>query len=281
MKKIRIRCIGLLVPLLFFVGMLAVVELSLAQSLQVRTDRWLEVRQVAGTVTYRHGQTSQRAANGNRLQAVGDAILTGRNSSAVLAIDTGVGFVNVAENTTLRVQNLQRTVRGGQITQLEVTGGQARLQVRPFTNPDSRLEIRTPGGIAGVRGTQFGVSVQPDGKTGVATLEGGVAASAQGETVLVSGGYQSLVIPGERPTPPVPLREDTRLNLLQLSARNQVAQIVGQTDPVNLVLVQDEAIALNREGQFEIRIPLPPSRRIEAKVITPLGKQQVYQVAIP
>lgn len=253
-----------------------------AQSLQVRVDRWLEVRQATGTVTYQQGQTSRNARVGTRLQAVGETIRTGQGASAVLAVDTGVGFVNVSENTTVRVQSLEVTNSGGRITQLQVSGGQARLQVRRFTNPDSRLEIQTPAGVSGVRGTEFGVSVQPDGKTGVVTLEGGVVASAQGQSVAVNGGFQSLVIPGEPPSPAVPLTNNPALDLRQLTAEaNQTARIVGQVDPVNLVQIEDETLVLDRQGNFDVTIPLPASRSIEAVVTTPLGRQQVYELLVP
>jgi hypothetical protein len=66
----------------------------------------------------------------------------------------------------------------GRITRLLVPRGQVRLQLRPFTNPGSRMEIETPAGTSGVRGTEFGLNVQPDGKMAIATLEGSVATSA-------------------------------------------------------------------------------------------------------
>lgn len=253
-----------------------------AQSLQVRVDRWLEVRQATGAVTYQQGQTSQNARVGTRLQSVGEAIRTGQGASAVLAVDTGIGFVNISENTTVRVQNLQVTNNGGRITQLQVSGGQARLQVRRFTNPDSRLEIQTPAGVSGVRGTDFGVSVQPDGKTGLVTLEGGVVASAQGQSVAVDAGFQSLVIPGEPPSPAVPLTNNPGLDLRQLTAEaNQTARIVGQVDPVNLVQIENQPLVLDRQGQFDVTVPLPADRSIEAVVTTPLGRRQVYELVVP
>ncbi|MBD1864406.1 MULTISPECIES: FecR domain-containing protein [Trichocoleus] len=270
--------------LLFVLGisLLTIADLAIAQSLKVRVNRWLEVRQIQGTVSLYQGQKSQPARNGSRIQAVGEGIQTGAKSSAVLAVDTGIGFIKVAENTNIRVLQLERLATGGQVTKLQVTGGQARLQVRKFTNPASRLEILSPAGLSAVRGTEFGVSVQPDGKTGVATLEGKVAAIAQGASVPIQAGFQSLVIPGEAPLPPTPLREDTRLQLQVLEAvGNNQAQIAGQVDVVNLVLVNDQPLSLDREGQFDVRVALPRERRIRAVVRTPLGKQQIYELAVP
>ncbi|WP_199305653.1 FecR family protein [Pseudanabaena sp. FACHB-2040] len=235
-----------------------------------------------GSVTFNQGQTSQAARVGTRLQAVGDTVRTGSGSSTVLAVDTGIGFVSVAENTAVRVEQLQTAPNGGKITRLRVTGGQARLQVRPFTNGDSRLEIETPAGVSGVRGTTFGVSVHPDGKTGVATLEGSVVTAAEGQSVAVNTGYQSLVIPGEPPLPPTPLTDNTQLDLRVLVAvNNQTVRVAGQVDPVNLLLIADTPQLVERNGQFDIRVPRPQNQRIKAVVITPLGAKQTYELAVP
>lgn len=264
------------------IAILLVGNLAIAQSLKVRVNRWLEVRQVQGSVTFIQGQTTRAARDGDRLQAAGDGVQTGANSTTVLAVDTGVGFVRVSEKTNLRVQQLEKLPDGGQITRLQITGGQARLQVRKFTNPSSRLEIQSPAGLSAVRGTEFGVSIQPDGKTGVATLEGKVAAIAQGASVPIVAGFQSLVVPGEAPTPPTPLREDTSLQLQLLeSVGNSQARIAGRVDVVNLVLVNDQPLSLDRNGEFDVRVPLPRDRRIRAMVTTPLGSKQLYELAVP
>jgi hypothetical protein len=256
---------------------------ALAQStLPVRVDRWLELQRIAGSVTFKRGQSNQTATVGTRLESTGDTLVTGADSSASLAVDTGIGTVQVSENTTLRVQRLESLPSGGRVTRLEILSGQARLQVRAFTDPDSELEIETPAGVSGVRGTDFGVSVRPDGTTGVATLEGKVLASAQGQSVLVDAGLQSLIVPGEPPTPAVPLREDTRLDVTFIGfvGASQV-QIRGQVDPVNLLLIGDQPQAVDRNGQFNFQGSVTDDRPIPAVVITPLGSRQAYEIVIP
>lgn len=271
-----------LICLCLGIGLLLAGNFAIAQSLKVRVNRWLEVRQIQGSVTLISGQTTRAARNGDRLQSVGDGVQTGANSNTVLAVDTGIGFVNVSEKTNIRVQQLEKLPDGGHITRLQVTGGQARLQVRRFTHPSSRLEIQSPAGLSAVRGTEFGVSIQPDGKTGVATLEGKVAAIAQGASVPIEAGFQSLVVPGEPPTPPTRLREDTRLQLQLLeSVGNNQARIAGQVDPVNLVLINDQPLSLERNGEFDVQVPLPRDRRVRAVVTTPLGTKQLYELAVP
>jgi hypothetical protein len=256
---------------------------ALAQNnLQLRVNRYLEVRSLVGNVTYGNQRISQPANVGIKLQQVGDSISTGKNSRTMLVLDTEIAFVEVAENTKLQIQKLHTTGNNGKVTELLVTGGQVRLKVRPLNNRDSRLEITTPAGITGVRGTEFGISVQPSGKTGVATLKGSVVTSAQGETVSVNKGFQSSVIPGEPPSSPVPLRNDTTLQLQILADMgDKQARIGGKVDPVNLVILANKPLMTDVNGRFELTTPLPNDRKIAVTITTPLGKQQKYELIVP
>ncbi|UBF25241.1 FecR family protein [Kovacikia minuta CCNUW1] len=252
--------------------------------LQVRVDRWLEIRQIVGSVFYSRQQITQPARVGMQLQQPGEGVLTAARSRTVLAVDTGIGFIDVAERTVLRVQKLQKLPDGGHITHLQVISGQARLRVRRFTHNSSELEIQTPAGWSAVRGTVFGLTVHPDGKTGLATREGKVTTNAQGKTVPVSAGFQNLTIPGEPPSPPVPipLKPNTRLQLqILIAVSHQAARIVGRIDPVNLLIIGDQPQIVDRNGRFDLTVAMAANRRIPVVVITPLGQQQAYELAVP
>lgn len=264
------------------VGLVGTLPASSAKDqLEVRSDRWLEVRHPIGQVLYLHGTKSQPAFSGMRLQAVGDGIMTKQGASAVLAIDIGTGFINISENTQLNIQNLFTGRHGERITQLQVKAGQVRLQIHRFTNSLSRLEIRTPSGIAGVRGTEFGISVQQSGKMGVATIKGNVATTAQEQTVLVSAGFQNITIPGEPPSAPVLLQDDTSLKIRELLVNGNQVKIIGSIDPVNLLIISKQPQNTDASGKFALSVPLPPNRKVEVIVETPLGKKQLYELAVP
>ena len=267
---------------LFFIFLLTFQQALAKDNLHLRVNRYLEVRSIFGNVIYGNQQTSQPATVGTKLQKVGDSISTGKNSRTILALDTEIAFVEVAENTKLQIQKLHSTSNNGKVTELLLTGGQVRLKVRPLNNRESRLEIKTPAGITGVRGTEFGVSVQPSGKTGVATLEGQVVTSAQGKTVSVNKGFQSFIIPGKPPSPPVRLQDDTSLQIKILADMgNQQAKIAGKVDPVNLVILANEPLITNQNGEFEVITALPNNRKIAVSITTPLGKKQKYELAVP
>jgi FecR protein len=251
------------------------------QVVPVRVNRWLEIKQLSGVITCILGGVSQSGRVSARLQNVGDTLITGENSNAVLEVDTEIGFVSVSENTTVRILALNAAPDGSRITRLQVTGGQVRLQIRPFTLP-SQLEIETPAGVSGVRGTVFGVSVQPTGTTGVATLEGSVFATAQDQEVAVSEGFQSSIVPGEPPSPPVPLRDDPTFDLRLLRrVDQQLWRIVGQVDPVNLVQLGEETLTIDPSGVIDLQVPQPGDRQILITVTTPLGMRRIYQVRVP
>ncbi len=263
------------------IGLITSLHASAADPIIININRWLEVRRPQGEVIYSRGQTIQKATNGMRLQTVGETITTKQGSSVILAIDIATGLVKVAENTTVTIKKLETGNKGQKITELEVKSGQVNLQIRPLTHKTSRVEIKTPAGIAGVRGTEFGVSVQEDGKMGVATRKGAVATSAENQTILVKAGFQNITIPGQPPSIPIPLQEDTHLNISQLLAEGNQVRIVGKVDAVNLLIFNQQRQNIDLNGKFDIIVPLPFNRKVEAIVRTPLGKQQLYQLIVP
>jgi len=256
-------------------------QIAAQQSTRIRVNRWLEVRRIAGSVTYLKGGNSRRAQAGDRVQAVGDGVRTGANSSVRLAVDTEVGFITVQEKTIVRIQSLQVAPDNGRITRLNVSQGQVRVQVRPFTHRGSRLEVSTPSSVSGVRGTEFGITVQPNGRTGLATLKGGVLSSAQGKSQMVTAGTQNLTMPGETPSDPVPLRDDPTLTYSwQIVVENNIRKVrlLGQIDPVNLVFVQGKPQITDRDGRFQVMLALPSSPRYQVLVTTPLGRSKTYDL---
>jgi hypothetical protein len=276
-----------LLPIATFIGLAVLIMPStyraFSQSVQVRVQRKLILQQMAGQVTYQHGKTMRPARMGDLLQSVGDGISTGQNATATLAVDTAIGFITVAENTKVSVRELRYAADNGRITRLQVTQGQVRLRLRSFTHRGSVLELQTPAGISGVRGTEFGLTVQPQGKTSIATLTGGVATSAQGKTVNVRAGFQNYTIPGEAPSAPVPIRNNTSLKYWVehfTEGRLRKTRLTGQVDPVNSVLIENIPQTTDRYGRFSLVQLMPNRLKVQITVITPLGKKQIHELEI-
>ena len=256
---------------------------AISRPVTVRVNRWLAVQQQQGQVTYHQQGVHRAARTGDRLQAVGDGITTGQRSKAVLEVDTGIGFIQIAEHTEIRVRSLGIAPDNGQTTSLDVPRGQVRLQLRRFTHKGSNLEIFTPAGVSAVRGTEFGVSVQPNGKTGLATLTGAVATSAQGKTVLVGEGFQNFTIPGQPPSAAVPLKDNTELRYQverQIQAGIRSLRLIGIVDPVDLVLIGSTPQTTDQNGRFSVLLPAVSTQTLQITVITPLGRKQVHTLVI-
>lgn len=256
---------------------------SAPDSVTVRVNRWLALDQISGSVTYVFQSGSRSARYGDRLEAVGDGVVTGDDASATLIVDTQIGTVTVAPATDVRVSQLEITPSDGRVTRLAVARGRVQLQVRPFTNPDSRLEIETPAGISGVRGTEFGINVDTSGKMGVATLEGNVVTTAQGEEVEVPAGFQNVTIPGEPPSQPVPFTNEPRLDyqverIIRRGIRR--VQLIAQVDPTSSVTVDGNPQEIDREGRFELLLFAPSRLRLTVTVVTALGREQTYDLEL-
>ncbi|MEB3356720.1 MAG: FecR family protein [Synechococcales bacterium] len=260
---------------------------GVAQELRLPDQqRWLEVREMRGEVIYWQGQSARPAQVGDRLQQLNQGIDTGRQSISVLSLDTDIGVVRLAENTSLRVRNLLQLADGGRVTALTVNRGQARLQVRRFTHRSSELEVETPAGVAAVRGTVFGVDVAPAGKTSVATFAGVVEASAQGVSVLVNPGFGTIIVPGEPPTPPRRLDRALRLQVGRGDRTGGRVIIRGQVDPINSVIIGDTVVETSPDGSFRASVSDSPTNffadyYVEVRVRNPLGEERIHEVYVP
>jgi hypothetical protein len=257
-------------------------------SLRFQVVRALAVSDVTGIVVVRlegGGGKSEAAHVGQRLEKVGDSIETQAGAKAVLTLDTQAGTIELAPNTLLRIEHMTVSPKGGYQTQLFLERGQAKVKVKKFENPDSSLEIQTPAGVSGVRGTEFGLTVQPSGDTGIGTQEGKVLVTGQGQSVEIPAGYQTLLRLGRTPESARALINRPQLRLRWLTPTQAGAiRLAGQIDPINLLFVNHVAYPLDAQGGFDVILPIaPPQVRspLHATVITPLGQQQRYELAIP
>jgi outer membrane protein assembly factor BamB len=108
---------------------------------------------------------------------IGDYLEPGNS----LTVDSGyvemqvgsIGTVRVQENSTIRLDDIVLSTTGSSVD-LRVVSGSVLNRVERLAGNDS-YEVRTETAVMGVRGTQFGVNVDPDTGTRVAVREGRVA----------------------------------------------------------------------------------------------------------
>lgn len=252
------------------------------RSISVRVERSMRIKQLTGNVQYLTASATRRANVGDRLTKVRDGIRTGENAASTLEIDTGIGTITLREETEITVKRLDFASDNGRITHLYVSQGQVSVNLRRFTHQGSELEIETPSGVGGVRGTEFGALVQPDGTTGIATRSGEVAVTAQARTVAVQTGYQTLMRPGFPPTPPtrIPAQPTFEYRVERLFHRGQrLALLIGRIDPINQAYVEGELQTLSLSGEFGYGVPHRRDR-ITVTVVTPLGDETEYDIPL-
>ncbi|MGD1907129.1 MAG: FecR domain-containing protein [Leptolyngbyaceae cyanobacterium] len=252
------------------------------RSISVQVNRWLSVQSLGGEVWYLNRQGTRRAQTGDLLTVVNDGLRTGSGSTGTLLVDTGIGTIQLLQDTEIRVQRLDYASDNGHITHLYVPRGQVHVNLRRFTHRGSELEIETPAGVSGVRGTEFGVTVQSDGFTGIVTREGAVAVEAQSRQVLVPAGYQTTIRPGEPPLEPLvqsPPTIDYRIDYRTNGSRRW-ALLIGQVDLVNRVYVNGEQQQLNYWREFVYEVSAVRGTRVEVTVLSPLNERADYDIAL-
>ncbi len=247
-----------------------------AQTVQLLSQgQWLEVLQVSGQVTLQASQP-RPAQVGDRLVKAGDTLTTGPRSYSLLQLDSGIGTIQVAENTLLQVRNLEKLRNGARVTTLNLKRGQVRLRIRKLSNPDSRFEIHSPTGIAGVRGTEFGVLLNQSQRMVVGTESGLVNASSNGESVDLGPETGSAIFPAEPPLPPLPLDRELRFQLDEVDYREKQVWISGQVNPLNSVIANGVDLDISKTGTFEQLIPARRGQAIAIAVLNALGDERRY-----
>lgn len=278
--------------------------------------RSLEIKEIRGTVTFK----GRPAVVGDRLLAPGDEIITGPDSTARLAIDNNTGIVEVAEKTAVRISDLSST-SGENDTAIFVSRGRVRLSIGKTAAPTAAAQtstiilpsqiaalntfsqiaktsqiaqqkksprtapvrVETPQGVAGVRGTSFGVSVAPDGKTTVETIEGAVGVSGNNDSeVVVNAGSATAIFPQTSPLAPSasPRLADLKVRSLSRLGGN-IYRLSGQINPIDIIYVNNQAIKIDREGKFKIQGILPASRRLKIVVRGSSVREKHYNLAVP
>lgn len=278
--------------------------------------RSLEIEEFRGTVSFK----GRPAVVGDRLLAPGDEIITGPDSTARLGIDNNTGIVEVAEKTSVRISNLSSSAGGEKDTAIFVSRGRVRLSIgktaatTPAANtstiiPPNQIaalnsfsglgkssqivqqkssaktapvKVETPEGVAGVRGTSFGVSVG-EGKTAVETIEGAVAVSSSSDSeVVVNSGSATTIFPQTSPVEPSASPPLAKLKVRSLGRLSgNIYRLSGQINPIDIIYVNNEAIKIDRNGNFKIQGILPPSRRLKIVVRGPSVTERHYSLAVP
>jgi hypothetical protein len=117
------------------------------------------VRSVAGAAEYSVSGPWMPLRVGQELEP-GSTVRTANDSTVVLFLDQNGPLVKLTENTTLGIDKLTFEPTGVDTivdTQLDLKSGRVIGIVRKLSTT-SKYEIKTPTGVAGIRGTEYSIS---------------------------------------------------------------------------------------------------------------------------
>ncbi|MBN1977882.1 MAG: FecR domain-containing protein [Anaerolineae bacterium] len=156
--------------------------------------------QASGSVEFQPAGSEdwQPASTDTSLRA-GTRIRTGPHAGVTLVFFDGSTTVLEAETEVSIVQMDVKPDGSGKTIVLRQEVGQTFSHVQPLLDAEARFEIETPTSVTAVRGTKFGLDVEPDGATHLNVTEGVVEMTAQDVTISVSSGQTAEVKPDHAP----------------------------------------------------------------------------------
>ncbi len=262
----------------------------------------------SGTVTIVSGGRERIAQSGDTL-GLGDELISSEGANVRLVLDSDRGSVEVAEFSHFRIDEIS-----GDQVELDVRKGRVRFslgQISPNTRADNsapwvaespilisaseplffqsqgnsgnnyNFRVRTPTGVAGVRGTSFGVNVGPNGQTGISSLDGTVAAIAREQQVLVESGNYSGISPNADPRAIASNPSLTSLEVVVKGSKgSQTLFLTGAVNPLDLVYINGLAVETDPNGNLAVQIPRPANRRLRFVVRGPAVRERVYVIPV-
>jgi len=137
------------------------------------------------------GVSAWRPGRTNQVLNVGDRLRTGKNSRATLRL-SNLSVLRVFELTTLEIQPTEQTSRAS----LNLESGAAYLFNR---DRPGETQFRTPTASGAIRGTEFNLAVDDNGKTVLTLLDGEVELSNELGTINLRSGEQGIVEKNQAP----------------------------------------------------------------------------------
>ncbi len=164
------------------------------------------VTALSGSATVEHQGLTSDLVTGTKL-FMGDKIITGIRSTAILVFSPEEVRMEIQPESTLTIQSYTDTSR-----EFHMDRGKVWLQVQRLPGSSAEIKLVTPTSVASVRGTKFYTArlASPEGEIELkCQCEGSVEYSVPGssfsrptekDTLTVSRGSKTVVIPPEELT---------------------------------------------------------------------------------
>ena len=160
-----------------------------------------QVKAVKGDVQFTTKQGGEwKALTNNTVLAAGAFIKTGAKGEVTLAVQDTSKIIRLGENTAASLEKLSSVGKDSD-TVINITKGALYGDIKKLSK-NSHFDIRTPNGVAGIRGTTFSVTVGDNGAVSIICGEGQVVYVGEVNGVkyelTVENGQAVLLVNGSR-----------------------------------------------------------------------------------
>jgi Tfp pilus assembly protein PilF len=198
------------------------------------------------------GALNWQPAQTNQVLRAGDRLRTGMRSRAALRwSDKSVVRVNAL--TTLQVQP---PPRAGAQPELELNSGASYLFSR---ERPGEIQFRTPLASGAIRGTEFHLAVDADGRTALSLLDGEVSLTSGADTAQVAAGEQAVVERGQPPTKTALLNARSVIQWVLYYPAVVAPEDIGLSDAEQTTF--KESLEAYRQGDLPGALALYPAER--------------------
>ncbi len=228
---------------------------------------------VEGLVEHQTAQGTWIAIGEGETLSVLDTVRVGADSHAIFSIGDSIRFTAPA-HSEFRLLEVSEVVSRIQLDEGRIA---ASAEGRPL-----RIEVENSDAIAETADGEFSVMTR-EGVVAVATKRGAVELSAQGKTVSVEAGMQSLVQAGSVPARPTTIPSSLFLKVHRPRASENLETVVvrGRATPGALVEMSGTQIPVGPGGAFMRTVPLAAgSRHIEVEVLDAQGRRDSVLVQV-
>ena len=209
-------------------------------------------------------------AVGQRLRA-DDSVRTGRGGRTDLQLGAR-SRLTIAEGTQLTVREITEKVH-----RFKLARGRIAVDYQADGARLLRIESADGGAVAETQGARFGV-LSTGTAVAIATEAGAVNLRAQGKTVEVRAGTQSIAVGGKPPSGAEPIPARLLLKVADAAAAQEreglCAEVEGTAPPGAEVLVDGVPAAVADDGRFRVRVPAAPDKTAVAVAMRDAGGRE-------
>lgn len=149
-----------------------------------------------GTITFIQGTCQIKFEDGEYKDAVMDQLVNSKdtvktfeNSEAEITL-YDENIIRITEDTEITLDNWQ--VRENRYTNIGLLFGSIKLFVKKFSKDTDEFSVNTATVLAGVRGTEFDVSIREDGEVLINVEDGEIETDVDGERHTITRGNASV-----------------------------------------------------------------------------------------